>query len=122
MKLKVRNINELNNTLPKISGDNKFLTSLALAKLFKSLEPELKAVEAQKNALITKYNLTANSTLEEVDALNKEFNEILDTDIEVSFVPINSALLLDLKLSITDMICLYPFIKEIEEPKEEQHG
>jgi len=89
--------------------ETSFKTALALNKLLKSFETEFKVLNEKNNAIVAKY--TKDEIVDQVNA-DKEFNELLQTEVEVNFEPINTSLLEDIKIKPATLAGLMPFVIE----------
>jgi hypothetical protein len=91
--------------------------SFSLSRLFTQLEEELAVFETTRIKLLNTYAKKGddgNYSFSDVEAenrdkFNKEFGELLDLEINMSYDPLPISHLGDVKLSISDMVILKDF-------------
>ena len=86
-----REINSLTNLNLKAS------TAFKLSKCIKKLQEEIKDVEDKRIELVRKYKVSdpETRTEENVQKFNEEFNDLLNTEIELYIKPISAQDLVD---------------------------
>jgi len=124
MKIKLMTIKSIEDSLQKLM--NKELNvriAYRLAKVLKIITTELQEVEKARIELIRKYSDAPKQdgksdpvsgqvqvAKEKEQEFFKEFNELLQEDVEIEFEPIDISELDDIKLSPLDLLKLTDFV------------
>lgn len=97
-------------------------TAYKLAKLSNAIESELREFEQLRNNLIKKYGKQSGDEIkieptdkETFEKFSSEINELLETEVELNYTPIDIDELGSIKLSAFDMGKLLPFFKQRNE-------
>lgn len=108
-----------------LEADLPIKIAFRLAKLAKTIEPELNNLEQQRVSLIKRLGTVSEGGNIQVQAdkimeFNKEFNSLLTENVSINFEPIPLSLFgNDLKLSALDLSRIDIFIKNDLEKEEE---
>jgi len=109
-RMKLIDIFKLEQSLNTVSQqETSYTTALALNKLFKYFELEIKVLNEKRIAILDKYTKDDKTDLLTAE---KEFNELLQTEVNVNFEPIPSTVLQDLRMSAISLKGLMPFVVE----------
>lgn len=115
-KIKLKELRDITGSLAKlVTMDLPVKISYRMTKIAKLIKNELQEVEDQRTELVKKYGEKTEQGLmvkEKIEEFNKEFNEFLDEEIEISYIPVNLSSIEDRKLSALDMLNLEIFIKD----------
>lgn len=117
VSIKLSELRDISASLSKIlSQDMPVKQAYRMSKLAKSANVEMKEMEEQRLILVRKYgekdekgNLNVREKMEEFVG---EFNELLNEEIEISFIPIDLNDIKDIKLSPMDIANLEIFLDE----------
>jgi hypothetical protein len=117
ISIKLSELRNISISLQKIlSQDMSIKQAYRMSKLAKCADIDMKEIETQRMALVKKYgekdekgNITVTEKMQE---FMNEFNELLNEEIEVSFIPIDLNDLSDVKLSPIDIANIEIFLDE----------
>ncbi|WP_337872886.1 hypothetical protein [Ignavibacterium sp.] len=97
-------------------------TAYKLAKLSNTIQSELREFEQLRNNLIKKYGKQSGDEIkieptdkETFGKFSSEITELLETEIEINYTPINIDELGSIKLSAYDIGKLLPFFEQANE-------
>jgi hypothetical protein len=113
MKLTLAEIKSLETSISKIfNKDINIKLAYKLSTLIKTLSEELRKLEEGRVKLVKKYGKTDEKTgqisvnTEETQSFYKEFNELMQMEIEVDFEPIPLNAFGDIEISASDVLSL----------------
>jgi hypothetical protein len=117
LTLKLKEIQAAEPTLAVLMRTSlRFQTALAVAKIVKAVETDLKVFGEEKQKLFEKYGeKKENGVIEVTDPEKKkgffeEMTAAIDTDVTINFQPIPYSLMADVKLSALEIAALEPFL------------
>ena len=116
IKMKIRQIVNALPALNKLAGCELTLQKLYnIQKLMGNLETEIAFYDKQRNKILTKYcDVVGNQYVPreaDVEQLNAELNELLETDIECEIKEVALGINEDIKLSYNDLVQLEGFVR-----------
>lgn len=120
MKIKLKYIVENTESIANLLKlELPIKTSYKLAKLSNAIQSELREFEQLRNNLIKKYGKQSGDEIkiyptdkESFEKFSSEITELLETETEVNYTPIDIDELGSIKLSAFDMGKLLPFFKQ----------
>jgi hypothetical protein len=113
LKITLAEIKSLETSLGKMfNKDVNIKIAYRLGKLLKKLSEEMKALEENRVKLVKKYGVEDEKTKQisvpqdNAQDFHKEFNELMQVEIEVDFEPIPLEQFGDIELSASDVLRL----------------
>lgn len=121
-KIKLRELRDITTSLVKlVTMDLPAKISYRMTRLVKLIKGELQDLEEVRVELVKKHGIQTEQGIvvkENIEEFNKDFNEILDEEIEITFIPVNLSSIGEKNLSALDMLNLEIFIREDDETEE----
>jgi hypothetical protein len=116
VEMKLLELKQVSGVLLKIlTFDLPVKQAYRLSKLAKSVDAELTEVEKHRIDLVKKYgakNADGNyEVTDKIEDFNTEFNTILEEPVKLSFIPIDTEQLDDVKLSAINIVQIEKFIE-----------
>lgn len=124
MKIKLSELYFARETLKKLFSEAVSVKlAYRLSRISKKVNAEMKLVEEQRNELVKKYadeqseedkkkNVPISVSPSKFDEFRKEFDELLDEEIDIDTYPVELDLLSEFKLSANDMSAIEKFVTE----------